>query len=95
MKKNNAKVKIILWSFLILILLFILFFNDSGLYYLIKNRNKNEELRSQISILDKEIETKKKIIDSLKNESEIIEKIARERYNYKKPNEKIIIIELK
>ena len=95
MNKKNFSNKFLFYAISFFFLASILFFNDSGVYYLLKNKIENQRLKEEIELLNYEIEHKKIIIDSLKSESDIIEKIAREKYNYKKPNEKVIIIEFK
>ncbi len=95
--KNTKKSKLSLYVFIIVLAVIasFLLFNDYGLL-------KYLRLKSEINELNSDIERSQKIIDSLGieikelNENDLkIEEVARERYNMKRPNEKVLKIEEK
>jgi len=89
-KKSSKKDRLLTWLYLIIliILVFFLFFNKYGLL-------KYFELKSELNTIEREIERSKfeieeldKNINSLTNSDEELEKVAREKYQMKKKNEK-------
>lgn len=95
--KNTKKSNLSLYIFIIVLaaIASFLLFNDYGLL-------KYLRLKSEINELNSDIERSQKIIDSLGieikelNENDLkIEEVARERYNMKRPNEKVLKIEEK
>lgn len=91
MKKNKfTKDRFLTWLyfFILIFLVLFLFFNKYGLlkYFELQNEihtieRKIEESKSEIKVLDKNIE-------SLKNNDSELEKVAREKFHMKKKNEK-------
>ncbi|MCP4215987.1 MAG: septum formation initiator family protein, partial [bacterium] len=80
---------IILVTF-ILILTF--FFGDSGIFELIKARDKINSLEQDIEVLEKEKKQLVEEIEELKTEPEAYERKAREKLWLMKKNEKVVVI---
>ena len=89
--KNKIKKYIII----ILALLSILFllFNSEGFLKYRKLKSEVNELNIQIENIEKQKGKIKKEISSLKTDKKKLEKVAREKYNMKLPNEKVIKID--
>ena len=69
------------------------FLDDNSLVRRIQHRREISTLNSQISVYRKQYEEDTKKLKELTSNPEAIEKIAREKYLMKKPNEDIYIIE--
>ena len=93
--KNKPVVKFITNRYVIILLIFIVwmvFFDENSL---LNHREFNKEidkLTNEKEYYKKEIKQDKELIDKLEN-SEELEKFAREEYKMKKENEEIYIIE--
>ena len=92
MKKSVATVIIALS---LLGMLSYLFFNENGFMKEIKVENEIKEIQSGIDSTNLRIVNLRKEIDSLKTDKTKIEHIARERYNFRGKNEKVLDIEVK
>ncbi len=90
MKKKFA---IILFVFAFILIFAFLFFNEYGYLRKIKMNSQLDSLRAEIKYSKKEIKKLKAEIDSLISDPIKLEKVAREKYNFKKPNETVIDIE--
>jgi cell division protein FtsB len=89
-RKKSKKDRLLTWLYLIILIFLILFlfFNKYGLL-------KYFELKSEIDLIEKEIERSKNEIrelehniESLESDEKELEKVAREKFNMKKRNEK-------
>lgn len=89
----KSKLNIIILVVVLLIIAGSLIFNDYGFITKAKINSQIDSLRSEIEFSKKKIETLNAEIDSLKNSKAKIEHVAREKYNFKKPNETVIDIE--
>ncbi len=92
MKKSIALI-IILLSFLVLAAY--LFFNENGFLREIKFNKEIRGIQSAIDSTNTRIANLKKEIDSLKTSKTKIERVARERYNFRAKDEKVLDIEIK
>ncbi len=95
MKNKNNKLGLIILGLILVVLSSFILFNDYGLF-------KYLRLKSEINELNSDIERAQTIIDSLDHEIQLlkedelkIEEVARERYNMKRSNEKVLKIEEK
>lgn len=95
MKYKKNKIGLLFLSLVLVVLSSFILFNDYGLF-------KYLRLKSELNELNYEIERSQSIIDSLDQEIEQlkddelkIEEVARERYNMKRSNEKVLKIEEK
>lgn len=68
----------------------ILIFNKNGLLKFLKLKSEKDEIVSQVQTQKNEIRKIKKEIDSLYHNDAKIEKVAREKFNMKSPNEKVV-----
>ncbi|MCL1867386.1 MAG: septum formation initiator family protein [Paludibacter sp.] len=73
----------------------IVFFDDYNLISYFKTSKKIKDLDEQIEYYQKEIKSNKQKISELKAGGKNIEKIARQKYLFKKDNEDIFIIQEK
>lgn len=71
------------------ILIWFLFLDTYSLYTRINLGNKKEELESETQKLRKENEELKKQIRQIRTDSNLVKKIAREKYGMRKPGEKL------
>lgn len=88
MKKETIR-NILLLIFFLIVLLFLLF-NEYGLIKYYKLKQEISSLKNQIDDKNKKIDDLQLEIDSLRNNDFKLEKVAREKYNMSKPNEKVI-----
>jgi cell division protein FtsB len=95
MKNKNNKLGLVILGLILVVLSSFILFNDYGLF-------KYLRLKSEINKLNSDIERAQTIIDSLDHEIQLlkedelkIEEVARERYNMKRSNEKVLKIEEK
>ncbi len=73
-----------------------LLFNEYGIVKFIRLNNQVNELNMKISEVEKENKQLQAEIDSLENKIPAkIEKVAREKYNMKRPGESKIVVEEK
>jgi cell division protein FtsB len=76
----------------IFILILAFFFGEGGIIEIISARSKIEELRKNISELEKQRDTLIKEIEELKKNPMALEKTAREKLWLMKKNEKVVVI---
>ncbi|MCU0287471.1 MAG: septum formation initiator family protein [Acidobacteria bacterium] len=88
--KSRGFLLIIALVIFILILTFL--FGDSGILEIVKTRKQIEELKQNISRLEKEKEKLTIEIQELKNNPSALEKRAREELWLMKKNEKVVVI---
>lgn len=90
---KNKNYKVYVFFILFLIGVVFLFFNESGIFKYLKLNSEVKSLKEQIKDLESDNKNLESEIDSLRNKVPAkIEKIAREKYNMKRPNEKSIEI---
>ena len=70
----------------------LLFFDQYDIFSQIGNYKKLRKLDKQIEEYDKHISEDKQTLDRLKNDTALLEKIAREQYMMKRDNEVIYIM---
>ena len=90
--KWNLKTVIFLVSLIAFIILFTFFFGDNGFFEILKKQRRIHQLTAEIQDLNNQ---KKKLIDlieKLKNDPNVLEKIARKELWLMKENEKVIVI---
>lgn len=92
--KNKLLVRIIFFVLFISALAF-LYFNQNGFAKYLKTKNELNKIEEQIKKSETELFRLRQEIDSLKNSREKIEKVAREKFNMTKPNERVFKIEEK
>lgn len=90
-----TKKKILSLFFFISLLLsaIYLFFNENGILKYIKMKNELRKLDEEINRAEEKLHTLEMEIDSLKNNKEKIEKVAREHYHMLKPSEKVLRVD--
>ncbi len=76
-----------------LFMLFFIFFSDKGFLTRIKFQKEKERIEKQVAEQKKQQDSLRKVIDSLTNSNDMIEKIARERYYMSKEGEIIYKVE--
>ena len=91
----SAKVFIGILSLAILLAFGYLFFEEYGFYRRIELNSQIDSLKSEIAYSEKTIKKLNSEIDSLKNNYDKIERVAREKYNFRKANEKVIDVEIR
>ncbi len=91
-RKDRKLLKSIYLALLIIAILFLLF-NNQGIIKYFKLKAEINELDEEIVKSQKEIKRLTMEIDSLKHSDKKIEKIAREKYHMKRPNEEELLIE--
>lgn len=85
-------------KYLIVLLVFtihIIFFDDNNLMVRFKNKMTISELQKEIDRYDSEYDKSTKMLESIKDDPQSFERIARERYLMKKENEDIYLINKK
>ena len=92
MTKKSAIIFLVL---LIFAVTFFLVFNNEGYIRTLKMKGQLDSIKTEIDLTKSKIIELKNEIDSLKNNKEILERVAREKYNFKKTNETVIDIDLK
>jgi len=95
LNKFNISKRYLIFAIVVIIFSAFIVFNETGLIKYIKLKSKYSELQYKTDSLKVNIDKLKAEIDSLKTNEGKIEKIAREKFNMKNPNEKVIKIELK
>jgi cell division protein FtsL len=91
--KNKFKLFIYFLIFIAAVSFFL--FSRYGVLKYIDLLNQQEKLKSRIEEIETENKNLKSELDSLKSIDAKIEKVAREKYNMKRKNEKVIRIEEK
>ncbi len=89
----SKKIVFVVTGLFLLALIAFLFFNNNGFMRRIKLSSQIDSLNTEIKNYNVEIENLRSEIDSLKTNLKKIEHVAREKYNFKKPNETVIDIE--
>lgn len=87
---NTKKVNVFILSTIIIIVAAFMLFSPSGIINRILLTKKQKELLQQIDYEKKIQDSLLKTIDVLQNDTLEIERIAREKYGMKRPNEKNI-----
>lgn len=77
----------IFYLIIILIVIILLFVNDNGVIKYFNLRNEEQEINQKISNAEGRLKQLDSEIDSLKNSDVKIEKVARDKYRMKYPNE--------
>lgn len=95
LNKFNISKRNLIFAIVAIVLLSFIVFNETGLIKYFKLKSKYSDLKYKTDSLKVNIDKLKSEIDSLKTNEGKIEKIAREKYNMKNPNEKVIKVELK
>ncbi len=75
------------------VFLYLLLLSNRGTISLYRHHSEKEELQQQIETLEQKKTTLMEEIERLKNDKDYIEKIAREKYNMKKPDEKVFRVD--
>lgn len=83
--------KIILYVVSILIVSYLVF-NDNGLIKFLKIRSELNTLNEEIKKTEDELTSLENSIKMIKSNRDTIEKVAREKFNMKTRNEKVIIV---
>lgn len=87
---NLVKNKYIISSLVFLV--WMTFLNDIDLVFVIQKRQELTELREQVERLEDEIIIAEEALDDLNNNTESLEKFAREEYLMRRSNEDLYII---
>ena len=90
---NKKLVQRIIVVLLLLSVIGYLVFNENGLLKYMKLKNEINQLQIQIDSADQKLKTLQQEIDSLQTSQVKIEKVARERYDMKYPDENVIKID--
>jgi cell division protein FtsB len=85
---------VLYFSFFLLVLGFLII-NESGFIERYRRESQLKTFQTQIDSLKKFSDSLQNEVDSLKTSNKTIEKVAREKYNFRKPNEVIFEIEEK
>ncbi len=91
-KSKKPRLSWILFSGIILFLLYLYIGGDYGLYRHWQLKQKRQVLYKELQLAKQEKDSLTVVIQKLKTDSAYIIKIAREKYNMGKPNEEIIHI---
>lgn len=89
---NRKKVNVFILSTIVIIVVTYMLFSPSGFINRILLTKKQNELLNQINYEKKVQDSLIKAIDILQNDTLEIERIAREKYGMKRPNEKIYLV---
>lgn len=81
-------------TFLVFVV-WMLFFNDVDLIFIGKSYSQLKTMEREIEYLQKENAITQEALEDISNNSESLEKFAREEYYMKKPNEDIFVIRMK
>lgn len=85
-RRNKYKIVIVIF------LLWMLFFDDYNLFFVYKSSRKSSQIKAEQIKYKDSIDVINKDIDRLNNDSETIEKYARENLLMLKPNEDLFIV---
>lgn len=80
-------------AFTVFILLILFFDNRNDIFTQIDRRNELKQLELSKQHYENEIVTTKKELIDLKNSTETLEKVAREKYKLKKENEDVFLVQ--
>ena len=78
---------------IVIFLIIIIFLDENNLLRRARHKYEISELKSEIERYREQYEHDTKLLEELSNNPEALEKIAREKYLMKKPNEDIFIFE--
>ena len=78
---------------IVIFLIIIIFLDENNLLRRAQHKYEISELKSEIERYREQYEHDTKMLEELSNNPEALEKIAREKYLMKKPNEDIFIFE--
>ena len=78
---------------IVIFLIIIIFLDENNLLRRAQHKYEISELKSEIERYREQYEHDTKLLEELSNNPEALEKIAREKYLMKKPNEDIFIFE--
>lgn len=78
---------------IVIFLIIIIFLDENNLLRRAQHKYEISELKSEIERYRDQYEHDTKLLEELSNNPEALEKIAREKYLMKKPNEDIFIFE--
>ena len=87
-KQNLPKIRTIFLLMLIPVIFFILF-NNKGVWKRYNLNTEQKTLQKKIELAEEKNKFFFKEIEALKNDKNKIEKVAREKYNMKKPDETV------
>ncbi len=76
----------------IVFLLWVLFFNDVDLFFIMKSRGELRDMKREMEYLERENELTREALYDLTTNDATLEKFAREEYFMKKPNEDIFVV---
>lgn len=91
--KSNLRLGIIVNILIFILGTAFLLFNDNGIFKFMNLRERLNDMDSQVSQADNQLNLLDSEIDSLKTKMVKIEKTAREKYYMKKKNEIVLEIE--
>jgi cell division protein FtsB len=93
-KKNISWISILINKYTVLIfffLVYVTFFDEHNLIKRFKNLNEIGKLNSELDIYQKKIQDDRDEIYKLLNDTEYLEKYAREKYFMRRPDEDVFI----
>jgi cell division protein FtsL len=93
--KSKNKFKLFIYFLIFIAAISFFLFSRYGILKYIDLLNQQEKLKNQIELIETENKNLKSELDSLKSVDAKIEKVAREKYNMKSKNEKVIRVEEK
>lgn len=93
--KSKNKFKLFIYFLIFIAAASFFLFSRYGILKYIYLLDQQEKLKSRIEEIETENKNLKNELDSLKSVDAKIEKVAREKYNMKRKNEKVIRIEEK
>jgi cell division protein FtsL len=93
--KSKNKFKLFIYFLIFIAAISFFLFSRYGILKYIDLLNQQEKLKNQIEQIETENKNLKSELDSLKSVDAKIEKVAREKYNMKSKNEKVIRVEEK
>ena len=76
----------------IIFMLWVLFFNDVDLFFIIKSRGELRDMKREMEYLERENELTREALYDLTTNDATLEKFAREEYFMKKPNEDVFVV---
>lgn len=91
MKKKPNISRIIIYAVVIVIVAY-LTFNDNGLIKFMKLKSEISTLKSEIKNTESDLVKIEQKINMIKTNKDSVEKIAREKFNMKSKQEKVIIV---
>ncbi len=76
----------------ILFLVWVSFFNDIDLFFIMRSKSELRSMKDRIEFLQHENERTREAFHDISTNSESLEKFARETYFMKKPNEDVFVV---